>query len=1013
MASSADILLQILTRYDGQGTKQTLSDLDKIGERATKTGKMLSARLTLPLAGIGLISLKAAADFDRAFNEVNSLLDVSDAQVEQLRSGIRAMSKELGTDLTAATKGLYNAISAGVPADNVLTFMEVASRAAIAGVTDVNTSVDLLTSVLNAYKLDASQAQAVSDQLFATVKSGKTTFPELASAIGQVAPLAASADVELSQLLGSLATLTKQGVATPQAVTQIRASITSLLNPTETLSAVYDQLSVSSGRQLIQQRGLAGALDVVRDAIGSNDQQLAKALGSIESFNGLLGLTGDNAKGAAADLDVVSNSLGSTDAAFKKIDQGSARALAKMEASIRDIRIELAESGLTDVLEEIAELVGKAADSFASLPQPVKEAVVQLAAVVALAGPMLLLSGGAARATSSILGLAAAMKTAAMASALLKFTPIGLALGALALVLPPVIAGFSDLNDEFDETARTIPEVEKEIARITKQMEQLGSSGRRQSKKSQLAYDLEELQTELAALKDPLGTAEARLAELQSRLDEVNQETGRGAAGRQKSRAELEGQIESTENLVRSLTQSEQAAKEETAAVETQTAARKSLVEVMGESARQDLDTRIRIAKALEAGHLAEAEAIEERARVEKEAQEVAKETGLAYDYVLGRLQYISSQEQNRAEKTSTGAEKELELLQAKIDGNTELVAKIEREKAIREEVQKLASDGLASEEQVLELATQLVDKRQELLGLEGQTNALAADRARLAQIEIDKANLLATAAAAREAGDNATATALEGRAKMLSSEAEELQMVLAYAERYSVTGQEALQIIRERVSAIQDEKAAIEARDAAEEANRQKWSDSASENGTDIHDLVRAANEQAGDGMSFKVVNKGNGEKEIQRMVNGRASGTLSAGELAKHTNMPAGESGSSSASASGGGASTGGIALGSELNAEQAEFVAKALDQSSASEKWYKEHRKTNELSQRLARSLDDTTKLQHNTNELLGGAIAAHEKETGKLRSDLDQLKSQFNRRLRSDLDKLKSQFNRRRV
>ena len=73
--------------------------------------------------------------------------------------------------------------------------------------------------------MSAEEAGTVSDQLFTTVRLGKTTFGELGASIAQVAPIAAAYGISIDQVLGAVASLTKQGTPTAQAMTQIRAAI--------------------------------------------------------------------------------------------------------------------------------------------------------------------------------------------------------------------------------------------------------------------------------------------------------------------------------------------------------------------------------------------------------------------------------------------------------------------------------------------------------------------------------------------------------------------------------------------------------------------------------------------------------------------------------------------------------------------------------------------------------------------------------------------------------------------
>ena len=64
---------------------------------------------------------------------------------------MRDFADEVGRSSTDVVPALYQAISAGVPPDNVFAFLEVANQAAIGGVTDLETAVDGLTTSTNAF----------------------------------------------------------------------------------------------------------------------------------------------------------------------------------------------------------------------------------------------------------------------------------------------------------------------------------------------------------------------------------------------------------------------------------------------------------------------------------------------------------------------------------------------------------------------------------------------------------------------------------------------------------------------------------------------------------------------------------------------------------------------------------------------------------------------------------------------------------------------------------------------
>ena len=155
----------------------------------------------------------------------------------------------------------YQIVSAGYDGAEGLQLLETSAKAAVAGVTDTATAADGITTVLNAFKINASESEEVADALFNTVKLGKTTFSELSANISQVAPIAAASNIPLNEVLATVASLTKQGVPTAQAMTQIRSAIVGLnesgrLDGTKTfqenMQSIYD--TFNGNQTAIQKR---------------------------------------------------------------------------------------------------------------------------------------------------------------------------------------------------------------------------------------------------------------------------------------------------------------------------------------------------------------------------------------------------------------------------------------------------------------------------------------------------------------------------------------------------------------------------------------------------------------------------------------------------------------------------------------------------------------------------------------------------------------------------------------
>lgn len=295
------------------------------------------------LAGLGTASIKMGLDFEKSMAEVKTLMpDVSEKAFGKLKDDVLAFSKEMGVATEKAVPALYQAISAGVPQENVMDFMTVASKAAIGGVTELETAVDGITSVVNAYGAEVMDAQKAADLMFTGVKLGKTTFDELSASLYNVAPLAAATGVSFEEVTAALAALTAQGVPTAQASTQLRAAIQSLTAPTSRQATLIKELGLDFSAAALQQKGLSDAMKEAIEATGGNMEQLRKLLGSVEAVQAVLALGGDQ----AYKFDDALTQMGeSTGAAEKAFDTMADTASYKLNKTINELKVEMTRLG--------------------------------------------------------------------------------------------------------------------------------------------------------------------------------------------------------------------------------------------------------------------------------------------------------------------------------------------------------------------------------------------------------------------------------------------------------------------------------------------------------------------------------------------------------------------------------------------------------------------------------------------------------------------------------------------
>jgi TP901 family phage tail tape measure protein len=331
------------------GLRAAGASLKKFGTSVARIGKAFIAAFGAAGAAMLLAARKA-----EAFNaQLAQIATISNIKMKEAGKAVRQLSAEFGLAKDELTKGLYDALSAGIPSENAFEFMRVAAKTAKAGAASTAESVDLLTTAINAFGVPVEKANAVADSMFTTVRLGKTTIAELGQSFSQVAPLAAASGVAMEEVLAATATLTKQGTPTAQAMTQIRAAI----------KAANQVL----GDGWTKTMSLQDAMNTMSDATDGSTTKLVKMTGRIEGAMAVLGLTGQNAKMAAADLEEVTNAAGAMDEAFQEVERVTP--LAKLREALNNMVLTAGDAAL----KALGPILIRAADGAAEFAEKIEQ----------------------------------------------------------------------------------------------------------------------------------------------------------------------------------------------------------------------------------------------------------------------------------------------------------------------------------------------------------------------------------------------------------------------------------------------------------------------------------------------------------------------------------------------------------------------------------------------------------------------------------------------------------------
>jgi len=271
------------------------------------------------VAGAALDEAKA---FDDARAAASTLVNDTDALIVALEGAQSRLGNQVSTtELLAAS---YDILSSGfTDAADAATIAEASARGAMAGFSDVATTSDALTTIINSYGqlgMTAADAEKIVDQLVKTQDLGKITLGQYADQIGRAASIAATAGVTFEEFSAGVATATAKGVPAESAVSGMRQAIVNLLKPTAEGTKLLAQFGIENSTAALRSEGLIGVLEVLRDQ-GATTDQLSKIFSDVDALATVATLAGENLGSFQTNLEGITEATGTTDKNMQALTQ--------------------------------------------------------------------------------------------------------------------------------------------------------------------------------------------------------------------------------------------------------------------------------------------------------------------------------------------------------------------------------------------------------------------------------------------------------------------------------------------------------------------------------------------------------------------------------------------------------------------------------------------------------------------------------------------------------------------
>lgn len=332
---SNEYLLQYMATLDtsnySQGLKgmqnQTEGTTNKIDSAFGKMTKSINAATiakgAMAAAAIYVanklrVTTKEVMAYQKQLGMVNTLLKVSRDELNKYGDEFERLSLRTGASKTEIADAAYQALSSGVGKEDLIGFLETASKTAIAGQATVEQSVGTITSIINAYKMEMSEAGKVADWLLTVQNEGVTTVRELGDQLGDVTSISAALGVSLNDVGGAIAQMTVNGNNTAKTITMLKSMLSELSKEGQVAADNFKTLAGESFTEFIANGGtLQEAMLKMEEYAKKTNRSITDLFGSTDAGSAALNLAGINAESFANKLNKVASSSGELETAYR------------------------------------------------------------------------------------------------------------------------------------------------------------------------------------------------------------------------------------------------------------------------------------------------------------------------------------------------------------------------------------------------------------------------------------------------------------------------------------------------------------------------------------------------------------------------------------------------------------------------------------------------------------------------------------------------------------------------
>lgn len=403
-------------RAQTSATKQK-ADWDKIGTAAMAGGLAIGAGVAL--------AIKKAADFEQSMSRVGAVTDATSSEMKALSDAALQAGQDTVFSATEAAAAQEELAKAGVSTSDILGgALTGALDLAAAGGIDLASAAETAAQAMNLFNLEGKDVAHIADVLTSGANKSAAGVKDLGDALQQGGTVAAATGLSLEETVAALSMFADYGIKGSDAGTSLKTMLQRLVPTTTEASKMMDHLGITAfdaSGEFVGLEKFAGSLQTsMKDLTDEQRLQAMQTIFGSDAVRAANILFQEGAEGAA-EYEKAMNDVGAAQRMAARMTDNLKGDFEGLSGALETALIKTG-SGGTDTLRSWVQGLESVVNAYNNLPKSAQSATLTLGATAAA---ILLVGGGAMKATTSVLAFKASLDATALsgarATAALKF----------------------------------------------------------------------------------------------------------------------------------------------------------------------------------------------------------------------------------------------------------------------------------------------------------------------------------------------------------------------------------------------------------------------------------------------------------------------------------------------------------------------------------------------------------------------------------------------------------------